>query len=257
MKKILTSLCLCALLTTTAHTREVSIETKIQGLYIAYFKRAGDKEGVEYWKNRAVESTNNSAVLKELSAGFSAHPVFSSTYGNLSNRVFVEEIYKNVLGNVWDSEGIKFWTSLLDKEGNRSDMLSEFVESSLTADLTAEVFPALSTEELATAKKRQDLITNKALVANNFTTLLGDNSNVVNSSDPENDPAYIASIKILEKVTEDETTSSTEIEYLLSVRNGDDPISEINNSHNDNKGGDDKDGDDKDGDDKSGDDNKG
>ena len=224
-EKILIILCLYSLLIEAGQAREVSIETKIQGLYIGYFNRAGDKQGLDHWKARAEATSNSAAVLRELSAGFSEHPTFSATYAHLSNREFIEAIYQNVLGKEGDSGGIGFWTGVLDQGESRSDMVSDFISASLEGDLTQ---LNLTSEELATAQQRQDLITNKALVANHFTTLLGALTNPVNISHPENDPAYLASIKILSDVTENSSTTSTEIDYLSSILSFDDPITEIN-----------------------------
>ena len=203
----------------------VSIKTKIQSLYIGYFNRAADKEGLDHWKNRAATLTNSVTVLRELSAAFSKHPTFSATYANLSNKGFVEAIYKNMLGKEGDSDGINSWTEILDQGASRSDMVSDFITASLEGDLTE---LNLTPAELGIAEQRRDLITNKALVANNFTTLLGSKTNVENISHPENDPAYLASIKVLSKITDDSSTASSEIDYLSIILNANDPIAEIN-----------------------------
>jgi cyclophilin family peptidyl-prolyl cis-trans isomerase len=210
---------------TSVKVIEVSIETKIQGLYIGYFNRAGDKEGLDYWKSRVATSTNSSLVLRELSAEFSKHPTFSATYADLSNKAFVEAIYRNVLGEAGDNDGINSWTGILDQGANRSDMVSDFIRASLEGDLTQ---LNLTPAELAIAEQRRDLLTNKVLVANSFTTLLGSKTNVENVSHPENDPAYLASIKVLSKITNDRSTASLEIEYLSSILSTNDPIAEIN-----------------------------
>ncbi len=142
----------------------ISIKQKTVGLYVAYFDRAPDQEGFNYWSNRAKNSSDSSKILKELSAGFSQHPTFVSTYSSLDNRAFVEKIYQNCLGKVGDGEGITYWTNYLDSRNSRSDMVSDFIELSLTLDLTKENFPNLTDEELKIAQERQDLILNKVEV---------------------------------------------------------------------------------------------
>ena len=231
-KKILVILYLSASLTSAGQAREVSIETQIQGLYIAYFNRAADKNGLDFWRSRAAQSSNNKTILKELSAGFSKHPTFSATYAHLSNRAFVEAIYRNVLGKDGDSSGIDFWTQTLDRGVSRSDIVSDFVEASLTSELTPANFPHLSTSDLAIAQQRQDLITNKTLVAESFTTSLGLYSNIENTSHPENDPAYLASIAILADINEEISSVSEKINYLSSIINTSNPIAEINGTAN-------------------------
>jgi uncharacterized protein YkwD len=229
-KTILTILSLFVLLTTIGQAREVSIETKIQGLYIGYFNRAGDQEGLNHWKSRATTATNSSTVLKELSAGFATHPTFSATYAHLLDKAFVEAIYRNVLGKDGDSGGIDFWTGVLGQGASRSDVVSDFIGASLEGDLTQ---LGLSAEELAIAQQRQDLITNKTLVANSFTTLLGDRSNVENISHPENDPAYLASINILTCINDEDSTVSSKIDYLSNIlSSAADPIAAVNDLTN-------------------------
>ena len=54
MKKIFIILSLLFSLTlTSANAVEVTQEAKITGLYVAFFNRAADQEGLEYWTNTA------------------------------------------------------------------------------------------------------------------------------------------------------------------------------------------------------------
>ena len=207
----------------------VSYREKIAGLYVAYFNRAPDQKGLNNWDNRAKNSTDSSNILKELSAGFAEHPTFIATYGNLNNKTFVEKIYKNCLGKAGDKEGIDLWTNYLNSGNSRSDMVSDFVEASLDVILTKENFPNLTNEELAIAQERQDLLSNKVKVGLKFIDLLKTKTNVSNSSDLENDPAYKASIKIIKNITADKSTVSKTIDFLNSIKDDSDPIDKINN----------------------------
>lgn len=221
MKKIFLTL---ALLLTFANTSvgatEVSLESKITGLYVAFFNRAADQEGLDYWTSRGEAAQqrgdSTSDVLMELSRGFSRHPSFGRNYEGMNNHEFVEAIYRNVLGREGDSEGIAYWARELTNGMSRSDMVSVFVEASLTSDLTPENYPGLSSEELAAAQLRKDLIANKVSVALAFTRQMGERSNVADNQNPENDPAYLASIEIISEVTEDMRTVSDAIAYLNS-----------------------------------------
>ncbi len=223
--KIITILMLSTIFTTAVEARYISIEQKITGLYVGYFNRAGDKDGLDFWRDRANASTNSSDTLKELSAQFSKHPLFVSTYANLDNRAFVEKIYQNSLGKAGDSEGINFWTQGLNGGMKRSDMVSSFIEASLEGDL--EELP-LSSQELKIAQDRQDLITNKVNVALKFTTLLSYHTNVEDVNNPQNDPAYLASIKIISDVNEDISTLNSNISFLESIADDSNPIDSIN-----------------------------
>ncbi len=148
----------------------------------------------------------------------------------MTNKEFVEAIYKNSLGKAGDTDGIKHWTKYLDSGNSRSDMVSDFMETSLTIELSSENFPNLTTQELSIAQKRQDYISNKVEVALKFITLLGTKTNVVNNDFPENDPAYLASIKILTNITDSSNSVSIAIDFLDSIKNDKNPIERINNS---------------------------
>jgi len=231
MKNIILTLLYVTILTATSYAKTVPTEQKIAGLYIAFFNRAPDMSGLSYWTNRANIAQNNgqgaSGVFRELSAGFATHPVFTSTYGSLNNEEFVKAIYVNSLGREGDSEGIAYWTNQLNNGLSRSDMVASFIELSLTLDLTPQNFPNLSQSELDAAKLRQDLITNKTVVALAFVNRLGSKTNVADTQDPENDPAYKASIKILSKVNEDPETPSAARAYLGDIAGSLNPIQKI------------------------------
>ncbi len=217
MKKIVMSSVLAfALLPSVGEVREVSIEQRITGLYVAYFGRAGDQGGINFWKGQA--NTNSGdvlSVLNRISAGFSTNIVFTENYSHLSNRAFVEAIYKNALGLSGDNQGIDFWTGRLNSGMTRSDMVAKFIDTSLTVDMTSANFPDLPLAELSAGQTRQDLITNQVAVAAKFTEVMGSLSNpspnVVNVTE---DPAYKASICILDTITESSSSVSSIMSFL-------------------------------------------
>jgi hypothetical protein len=235
MRKIVLSTLLASMFAvTTATAVEVTQEQKITGLYVSFFKRAADKSGLDYWKGKSDDvlsrGENVSNVLKELSKGFAGHEVFVSTYSAMDNQAFVEAIYQNSLGKAGDSDGISYWVGLLNSGMSRSDMVAEFIESSLSTDLTTENYPTLSAEALALAQKRQNLISNKVNVALDFTHDLGTLTNLAGVVETEDDPAYIASMKIIQGVTEDESTLLKAKDYLDTIISDSGAIGKINDS---------------------------
>ena len=232
MRKIFIVIALLLSLTiTSTSAREVTDEAKITGLYVAYFDRAADQEGLGYWTNTAYnvarEGGDTSEVFITLSSGFATHPTFTATYAHLNNEEFVAVIYRNALGRDGDTQGIGYWRDLLDRGMSRYEMVATFVELSLVTDLTKENYPRLSDEELEAAQLRQDLITNKVTVALAFTNQLGVLSNVVDSQNPEKDHAYLASIVIISKATEDTATVTPILAFLDSIMYNADPIGDI------------------------------
>ncbi len=232
MKKMFLAISLLFSLTiTSANAVEVTVEAKITGLYVAFFNRAADQEGLIYWTttadNVAKQGGDVSSVFRTIAKGFATHLTFKSTYGDLNNKEFVEAIYRNALGRDGDAQGIAYWTDLIDRGMIRSDMVATFVKLSMVTDLTLANYPSLSTDELAAAQLRQDLITNKVTVAVAFTKQLEELSNVEDNQNPENDPAYLASIKIISAVNEDMKTVSDILAFLEGIINTDDQIGDI------------------------------
>ena len=214
----------------TANAREVTFEAKITGLYVAFFNRAADEGGLTYWTQKGNTAQQNgdtvSNVLKELAAGFAQHPSFTRAYGDMDNQEFVEAVYRNTLGREGDAQGVSYWTGLLNGGMSRSDFVSIFVEAALTFDRNDPQYADLSEEDLNAAQLRQDLISNKVEAALAFTHQLGVLSNVSeeHQNDPENDPAYLASIKIISGVTEENSTVETVLSFLESIENREDSI---------------------------------
>ncbi|MCD6433387.1 MAG: DUF4214 domain-containing protein, partial [Sulfurimonas sp.] len=222
MKKIVLKIVLAITVTLTQVSAiEVSLEDKISSLYISFFNRAADEGGLTYWNNLGIAAQARGEdplnVLKQLSAGFATHPTFGSTYDSMVNNAFVQAIYRNSLGRDGDAAGLVYWEGLLNNGKSRSDMVAEFMELSLTTDLTPENYPTLSVADLDAAKERQQLITNKVAVAVNFTNTLTALTNVVDDQNPENDPAYLASVEVLSGVGLDASTVSDAIGKILGL----------------------------------------
>src|SRR5690606_31064313 len=96
-------------------------------LYRAYFLRIPDKGGLAYWiRQRRV----NGKRLNAISDSFASSSEFKNKYGKLSNRKFVELVYKNVLGRTGETSGVNYWTSRLDRKVNsRGQVMTGFSES--------------------------------------------------------------------------------------------------------------------------------
>jgi len=205
-----------------------TVQEKIAGLYIAFFDRAPDKKGLEYWQNQAATLGEESAV-KMLASGFATHVKFTSLYGEMSNQEFVRAIYLNTLGQAGDSEGITYWAGLLDNGMSRSDMVAKFVSDALDFDRNSPAFANMkgstspydkSLSVLDIAQQRHDLLANKVALSLKFVELLGDETNIspnTDVSDPnalDLDKAYKASVNLLHGVTYDNTTKDKVLNLL-------------------------------------------
>ena len=88
---------------------------QLQELYVAFFNRVPDADGLEYWIgqfnggqsiNQIAESFYNSGIAFSELTGISA---------GMTNTSFINVVYNNVLGrsNGADPEGLSFWTTAL------------------------------------------------------------------------------------------------------------------------------------------------
>lgn len=214
-KMLMSTLMVFVFLPSITEAREVSIEQRITGLYVAYFDRSADQSGLNFWKGEASASSDDVlSTLNKISAMFANNEVFTSTYSQLLNREFVEAIYQNALGLSGDSQGIDYWTERLNSGITRSDMVAKFIDVSLTVDMTAANFPDLSIAELSAGQARQNLIANKVTIAARFTEVMGNKSNLSTHGDPTTDPAYQASVCILDDVTASSSVVSSLMTFL-------------------------------------------
>lgn len=130
----------------------------LQELYVAFFNRIPDADGLNYW-------------IKELKLGRSLTEIASSFYGaaltygplteytaTMSNQDFINVIYKNVLGRPdgADAEGMSYWLGVLSKDNSRGSVVHGILDS------------AHSYKGDAQWGWVADLLDNKAFVANKF-----------------------------------------------------------------------------------------
>ena len=101
-------------------------------LYRAYFLRAPDREGLNYWIDRGLP-------LDQVSQAFAESTEFRERYGELSDEAFVTTVYRNVLDREPDASGHGHWVRMLRGESRGSVMLgfsnsTEFIDRVATLD---------------------------------------------------------------------------------------------------------------------------
>ncbi|MGK8939929.1 DUF4214 domain-containing protein [Stutzerimonas stutzeri] len=123
----------------------------LQQLYVGYFGRAADQEGLNFW----LEAINNGGLsLDNVHASFVQSAEYVAQYDGLSSRDLVAEVYLNVLGRTAEAEGLAFWADALDSGAITEDQLIEGLLSGLSAS------DAL-------------IVSNKVTVANYYTAQVG------------------------------------------------------------------------------------
>jgi len=77
--------------------------TQLQELYVAYFGRAADPTGLDYWTEKGITQA-------DFAANMYAQKEFSSEYSSKTVEVQVNQIYKNLFDREADVAGLEYWT---------------------------------------------------------------------------------------------------------------------------------------------------
>lgn len=205
---------------------------KITAAYVAFFNRAPDLDGLNFWFAQVptvgATEAQDLALMRQLASGFAEHPSFAALYGRLGNADFVDAIYINVGGAPADANGRSFWLAKLNGVGepaiSRAQFVADFVygllnitRATLDAQLTS---GTITLAERDAAVLRQDRMLNITEVALKFTLTLGASSNLgagTNPLDPSSlarDRAYLASQAIIVGVSEDPASKETPLAIL-------------------------------------------
>lgn len=108
---------------------------QVARLYSAYFDRPPDYNGAKYWNTLYAHGRLN---LVEISDNFALSAEFARRHADLTNRDFVEVIYRHVLKRPPDGSGLDYWTDLLDRGRiSRGELMVQFSESSEFVRLAA------------------------------------------------------------------------------------------------------------------------
>ncbi len=108
----------------------------IYRMYQAAFARVPDEGGFRYWVNQKVA---NELSIKSIATSFRASEDFIQKYGvSISNNVYTEALYRNVLQRIPDKEGLVFWQDALNTDRlDRDILLIEFSNSDENVMLTS------------------------------------------------------------------------------------------------------------------------
>lgn len=105
-------------------------------LYIAFFNRAPDADGLNYWINSIKSGTSLDQIAASFYQAALAYPVQTGYSANMSNEDFVRIIYKNVLGRTGttapnDSE-VKYWADDIRNGSPKSKLINTMLVSART-----------------------------------------------------------------------------------------------------------------------------
>ena len=92
----------------------VLIDIQVQEMYIAFFGRAADFNGLKFWTG-TFNGKPSDATQETVAAAFGNAQEYRDTYGGKTSAVMVDTVYKNLFGRSGETAGVDYWSSLLDK----------------------------------------------------------------------------------------------------------------------------------------------
>ncbi|MBC3831463.1 DUF4214 domain-containing protein [Undibacterium amnicola] len=132
-------------------------------LYIAFFNRLPDAEGLSYWISRFKDGMSIDDIANSFYNAGLQYSDLSGYTSNMTNEDFVKIIYKNVLGrSEVDQEGLAYWSKSL---ANGSETRGTLIRTILNSAHTFKGDPVWG--------RVADLLDNKFIVANNFANFGG------------------------------------------------------------------------------------
>lgn len=102
-----------------------SSRPSVQRLYQAFFLRESDASGLAFW----VRTYQSGSSLSDIADQFASSQEFDLTYGSLSDREFVRQVYLNVMNRVPDEAGFAYWISQMSGGLTRGELMVGFSES--------------------------------------------------------------------------------------------------------------------------------
>ena len=136
----------------------VSLDLLVQKVYVAYFGRPADPDGLEYCVTKAVDTNGDWAGIV---AAFSSSAEAKALYNTSTDTDFVSAIYQNLFGRAPEEGGLKYWTDQLTEGKITRDMLPlAIANGAQDSDLTTEQQRITAadefTQELQTTKHTAD-----------------------------------------------------------------------------------------------------
>jgi hypothetical protein len=103
-------------------------------LYVGFFNRVPDAEGLGYWLDQMNNGMTTDVVAENFYAAAQQHGDLTGYNGTMTNGDFVKVVYKNVLGRATpDADGLAYWTKALDTgAATRGTLLETMLQSAHT-----------------------------------------------------------------------------------------------------------------------------
>jgi len=128
------------------------MRTSVMELYTAYFNRAADTDGVNYWLN---EMDTKGWTVDTVAQSFADQTEYTAIYDGLTNAQIVDKVYTNVLNRAADTAGAAYWVAELDTGTMQVKSLIQAIINAATEEI----------DGVATHPTDKDIVDNKTAVS--------------------------------------------------------------------------------------------
>ena len=107
----------------------------VQQLYVAYFNRPADVQGLAYWEGVVTKANGSTAAV---SAAFAASDEYKATYAGQDAYHVVATVYQNLFGHAPDLAGLNFWgQAMINGQVTVANAVTQIAAGAQGTDLTA------------------------------------------------------------------------------------------------------------------------
>ncbi len=108
---------------------------RVMELYVAFFNRVPDADGLEHWIGQVKSGVSINSIANAFYAAGVQYSALTGFSANMTNSDFVNVVYRNVLGRPEgaDAEGLAFWSAkLATGQATRGSLVSSILDSAHT-----------------------------------------------------------------------------------------------------------------------------
>jgi serralysin len=119
----------------TAKTITATQLQQIEELYVAFFNRIPDADGLSYWITQIKTGKTISDIASSFYTAGVQYTTLTGYSANMSNTDFINTLYKHVLGRTdgADAVGLSYWNkALINGQATRSSLVSDILTSAHT-----------------------------------------------------------------------------------------------------------------------------
>ncbi len=126
------------------HTGTTPTEYQIKRFYRAVLDREPDSSGMAYWHRLLTTGTDLTTIADSFASSVEFEMRFGVPRGSAGDLIFLNQVYRNVLGREPDEAGQRYWNQLLESGVPRAQVVLWFSESAEFIEATG-----LGPDELA------------------------------------------------------------------------------------------------------------